>query len=338
MSRAYAYRRRLRLGPRDPGTPHPEDPGKHRLSSPPGRRRILAGESGAAQTGYEEILRIAPRNADALAGLARLAAARNDDSAAERYFLESLALAPDNAEVAYSLGLLYRWQGAFEKARECLPEARRIDPSNAEYKKALTRMPGRAETKYELRLIYQPETFTDGRADLSKRPGGFYPGACRKTGRRSSSKGNGRAGSASEDDQFGVEAYPRLWQGGSAYLDVNFSPGGAKSVSQGLRPSGDLPGPVRRLRRLGRVPVDGFRGGTDFDLFRLARLVFSDAFYSCARVYFSPESRESRISWLFLTRWYFAGPELFLRGLRTGDPVHGNRRRRRSGFRGRRRR
>ncbi|MHB8054461.1 MAG: hypothetical protein ACYDH3_04350 [Candidatus Aminicenantales bacterium] len=45
-----------------------------------------------------------------------------------------------------------------------------LDPKNDEYKKALTWIPGRTDGRYEVRLMYQPETFTDGRDSFQTGP------------------------------------------------------------------------------------------------------------------------------------------------------------------------
>jgi YaiO family outer membrane protein len=303
MSRAYAYHGDYdwalqTLEPLIKRSPKNTDYLLHRA-----RIEFWRGNAAAAKEGFEEVLKIAPQNPEGLAGLARIAAGKGDYSVAERYYLGSLAQNPNDAETHYALGLLYRWQGDFEKARASFLRARRLDPSNSEYKKAATRVPGRSESKYELRVIYQPETFTDGRTTFQSGQAAFM-WRLPKNGPALIFKGDRTHRFGLWDDQFGLEAYPRLWKGASAYLDVNFSPGGAAlyprasylaEVYQALSGAWDA-SIGYRFMDFESNPVSIYFGSLG---------LYSGPFYSCIRVYFSPESRESKISWLFLTRWYF---------------------------------
>lgn len=261
------------------------------------------GDRAAARAGYEEILALSPENAEALAGLGQLASWNGDMSVAERYYLASLARDGGNPEVHFALGNVYLWQGAFVKARESYLRARELDPRNPEYKKALTRIPGRTDARHEFRLLYQPETFTDGRDPFRSAQAAFL-WRLPKRGPSLVFKGESTRRFGREDTQVGVEVYPRLWKGGSAYLDFSASPGGGSlypkaaglvEIYQALSGSWDISAGFRRMEFEGN-PVSIVIGSIG---------LYAGPFYTNARVYYSPKSRESSISWLLLTRWYF---------------------------------
>ncbi len=257
----------------------------------------------ASKAGYDEVLSLAPGNPEALAGLGRIAARKGDDSVAERYFLGSLARDSKNPEVHYELGNVYLRQGAFAKARASFLIAREIDPKTPDYTEALTRSPGRTAATYEFLLSSQPENFTDGRTSFQSGQAAFV-WHLPKNGPALVLKGDRTHRYGLWDTQFGIECYPRLWKGGSAYLDLNASPGGADlyptwagllEIYQALSGSWDA-SLGYRFMKFPSNPVSIYFGSLG---------VYVGPFYSCARVYYSPKSAESKISWLFLTRWYF---------------------------------
>jgi YaiO family outer membrane protein len=261
------------------------------------------GNVAVAQAGFDEVLKMSPGNPEALSGLGSIAVRKGDMSVAERYYLGSLARDPRNPEVHFALGNVYLWQGAFAKARESYKIARELDPKNSEYKKALTRIPGRTDAGYEFRLLYQPETFTDGRESFQSGQAAFLWHLPRN-GPAFVFKGERTRRFGLYDTQVGLEIYPRLWKGGSAYVDINASPGGAKlypqvgyllEIYQALSGSWDISAGFRRMEFEGN-PVSIFIGSLG---------LYSGAFYTNARIYYSPKSRESKVSWLLLTRWYF---------------------------------
>ena len=266
------------------------------------RIEFWSGNAAAAEAGFNEVLALSPQNAEGWAGLARIAAAKGDFSVAERFYLGSLARDPNDAEVHYALGVLYRRQGAFEKAKASFKQARRLDPKNPDYKRALTRIPGRSDTAYEIRVILQPETFSDGRSPFLSgqaafcwRPPKNGPALVFKWDQ---TKRFGRG-----DSQFGMEAYPRLWKGGSAYLDLNYSSNAVLypklsylvEIYQALSGAFDASLGYRFLKFEPNL-VSVYFGSLG---------VYYGSFYSVLRVYFSPKSNDSKISWLFLTRRYF---------------------------------
>ena len=274
------------------------------------------GNRAAARAGYEEILAHSPDNAEALAGLGQLASWNGDTSVAERYYLASLARDAKNPEVHFALGNVYLWQGAFAKARESYLRARGLDPKNPEYKKALTRIPGRTDARYEFRFLYQPETFTDGRDSFRSGQAAFL-WRLPKKGPSLVFKGEATRRFGLEDTQVGLEVYPRLWKGGSAYLDFSASPSGASlypkyagllEIYQAVSGSWDISAGYRRMKFPGNS-VSIIIGSVGW---------YAGPFYTNARVYFSPKSRESSVSWLLLTRWYFKDRNYFYGGYGQG--------------------
>ncbi|MCX6566672.1 MAG: YaiO family outer membrane beta-barrel protein [Candidatus Aminicenantes bacterium] len=260
------------------------------------------GNAAGAEAGFNEVLALSPQNAEGWAGLARIAAGKGDFSVAERFYLGSLARDPNDAEVHYALGVLYRRQGAFEKARASFKQARRLDPKNPDYKKALTRIPGRSDTAYEIRYILQPETFSDGRSSFLSGQGA-YCWRLPKNGPALVFKWDQTKRFDRGDSQFGMEVYPRLWKGGSAYLDFNYSPSAALypklsylvEIYQALSGTFDASLGYRYIKFEPNL-VSVYIGSLG---------AYYGSYYSCLRVYLSPKSNESKISWLFLTRRYF---------------------------------
>lgn len=268
------------------------------------RIEFWQGNVAASAAVFDEVLKIAPGHPEALGGKGRLAAARNDYPEAERLFRESLAADPRSAEIHYALGLLFRWQGEYEKARDSFLVARDLDPTNPDYKKALTRIPGRSEANHEIRLIYQPETFSDGRTPFQNGQAALF-WRLPKNGPALIFKGDRTRRYGLEDSQFGMEIYPHLWKGASAYVDLNYSPGGASlypessgliELYQALTGSWDVSLGCRYMKFASeKVFVTfGFFGA------------YVGPFYSTLRIYYSPKSTESKVSWIFLSRWYFA--------------------------------
>jgi tetratricopeptide (TPR) repeat protein len=81
------------------------------------------GRFTEAKAKYEEVVRLEPGNAGALAALGRLHLLENRDAEAIEYLERALKLAPQDAESTYQLGVLYDRNGKPEQGRQMLRRA-----------------------------------------------------------------------------------------------------------------------------------------------------------------------------------------------------------------------
>jgi len=91
----------------------------------------LAGEFAEAQAAYEEALSLDPAQAQALAGLGRLALA-DDPAAARSYFDRALALAPDDADAQLGAARALRASGQVDAAHRRLDALLAAHPLEAQ--------------------------------------------------------------------------------------------------------------------------------------------------------------------------------------------------------------
>lgn len=116
----------------------------------------------SARTLYQRVLEIAPKNPEALHGLAEDALRRGQTSLAIAGFRDALASDPDRARTHYRLGYALEKQGEPDEAKQHHTRAIELDPSLGKAYLRLAKLlqkddPARAENLYETGLKLEPE-------------------------------------------------------------------------------------------------------------------------------------------------------------------------------------
>lgn len=111
------------------------------------------GRFAEAQAKFEEVLRLDPANAPALAASGRLALRENRDAEAIRFMEQALRIAPGDAESTYQLGVLYDRVGRTPEGRTMLEKALNLRSSYADPHYQLARIDAR-EKKHAAALAH----------------------------------------------------------------------------------------------------------------------------------------------------------------------------------------
>ena len=272
----------------------------------------------AAEAGYHEVLRLSPDNSEALTGLAEIASWQGDYSGAIALYERVRERNPGDPEVSFRLGRVYLWKGSYAQAEAQFREAHRLSPENREYKRALQKAKPRLAEKFELRYEHQTDGFSDGRGDTRDQNLALQMNISKNTGplvlKYNHTNRYGR-----NDDRYGLEFYPRLWERSYGYLDVAYS---AKAVHypgisyllevyQGVFSGGEVSLGFRRMD-FSKEHVSQFLGSLG--------VTFGN-FYASWRWYYSREKSGDRFAWLTNIRHYFSAENyLFLGGGRGARP------------------
>ncbi|QJD99873.1 PEP-CTERM system TPR-repeat protein PrsT [Massilia forsythiae] len=91
---------------------------------------LVTGKGDDAKTAYEQALAVNPNAGDALLGLARLAASKQDREGAERYVNDAVAKDPKNPEVWMARGALLRATGKADEALAAYDETLKLKPDH----------------------------------------------------------------------------------------------------------------------------------------------------------------------------------------------------------------
>jgi YaiO family outer membrane protein len=176
----------------------------------------------AAETGFNEVLRLNPGNSEALIGLAEIASWQGDYAGALAFYWQVREKEPANADIYFRVGRIHLWDGNYDKARANFEKARSLDPQNKEVQRALKMATPRVRDQYELRTECQAESFSDSREDYIDQRLAFQFKL--STLGPLILKANTTARYDSRDYQYGFELYPRLWSRAYAYIDALYSP------------------------------------------------------------------------------------------------------------------
>jgi YaiO family outer membrane protein len=187
-------------------------------------RKDLAG----AERIFGRALEVQPRSADALAGLADLASWRGEYDAALVYARRALDLDANHAGALFRVGSILLWQGDYGRARGYLARAAELEPLNRDFTRALANAVPVYARRTEVWVGGRTEHWNDGRPDgwdlgLSALFSILHDRARLVVNAERLWRGEGR------DDRFSVQAYPQLWKGAYAYLDLAAAPG-AESI------------------------------------------------------------------------------------------------------------
>ena len=99
-----------------------------------GNLRLAQGDSTAARTSYEAVLKIDPKHKAALNNLGVLALNENQPADAASYFQRALLLEPHNAKTHYLLAKALDLAGNRDDARAEAARAVELDPVQPEFK------------------------------------------------------------------------------------------------------------------------------------------------------------------------------------------------------------
>jgi len=181
-------------------------------------------DTAGAERTFLRALEVQPRSADALAGLADLAAWRGEYDAALVYARRALDLDANHAQALFRVGTVLVWQGDYGRARGYLARAAELEPLNKDFTRALAAAVPVYARRTEVWVGGRNEHWSDGRGDYSDLG---FSALFSVFGDRTRFVVNAerlwRAGS--HDDRFSLQAYPQLWRGAYAYLDLAAAPG-----------------------------------------------------------------------------------------------------------------
>jgi len=182
-------------------------------------RKDFEGAEGV----FRSALELQPRSADALAGLADLASWKGDYDASLVYARRALDLDPNHAGALFRTGTVLLWQGNYGRARGYLARAVELEPRNKDFVRALANAAPLFARRAEIWLSGRNEHWSDGRTDYSDLGMSVLFSAFSDRAKLLVKAGRSwRAGG--HDDQVGLEAYPHLWKGAYAYLDLSLAP------------------------------------------------------------------------------------------------------------------
>jgi YaiO family outer membrane protein len=183
-------------------------------------RKDLAG----AERTFQRAVEVQPRSADALAGLADLASWRGEYDAALVYARRALDLDANHAGALFRVGTILVWQGDYGRARGYLARAAELEPLNKDFTRALAAAVPVYARRTEVWVGGRDEHWSDGRGDY--RDLGFSA-LFSVLGDRARLVVNAerlwRGGL--HDDRLSLQAYPQLWKGAYAYVDLAAAPG-----------------------------------------------------------------------------------------------------------------
>jgi YaiO family outer membrane protein len=181
-------------------------------------------DTAGAERTFQRALEVQPRSADALAGLADLAAWRGEYDAALVYARRALDLDANHAQALFRVGTVLLWRGDYGRARGYLARAAELEPLNRDFTRALAAAVPVYARRTEVWVGGRDEHWSDGRSDY--RDLGFSA-LFSVLGDRARLVVNAdriwRAGG--HDDRLSLQAYPQLWKGAYAYLDLAAAPG-----------------------------------------------------------------------------------------------------------------
>lgn len=258
---------------------------------------------GAERT-FRRALEVQPRSADALAGLADLASWRGESDAALVYARQALDLDPNHAGALFRVGSVLLWQGDYGRARGYLARAAELEPQNKDFARALAAAVPVYARRTEVWLSGRNEHWSDGRSDYTDLGISALFSVLRDRARMVVNVEKLWRGDVS-DERLSLQAYPQLWKGAYAYLDLAAAPG-ADAVPGS---SGHLEIYQSFLKRYevslgaGRIKAAGTEGVTVLDASAAAYL---GPWYPNLRVQWSDAGTGAEFSWMAGVRRFLA--------------------------------
>lgn len=275
---------------------------------------IWKGQVSAARQILEATLEKNPMDIEALLELGRVEELSGQLHQAEELYLQVIGQNPSSESEAaawFRLSKIYQQSGNWEKAEQCLEKAVKLDPNNKDYlnelnsfKKISSKESATGGKRAEIWVQYrsdnysdQPNSFSSERVLFLYRPSSVLT-LIPKLGH---SRYFNRT-----DYLFGLEAYPRLWKGAYAYLDLNYS-----------TPANSLPR-TSWLLEIYQHLYDGLEGSlgywrmhfrtTNVSVYLGSLGYYFKDYYFSLRGYYTPEETGKNFSWVVQGRKYF-GPE-----------------------------
>jgi YaiO family outer membrane protein len=183
-------------------------------------REDLAG----AEAAFRRALEVQPRSADALTGLSDLASWRGEYDAALVYARRALDLDANHAGALFRVGSVLLWEGDYGRARGYLARAAAFEPLNKDFTRALANAVPVYARRTEIWLGGRTEHWDDGRPDgwdlgISALFAVLRDRARLVVNAERLWRGDGH------DDRVSIQAYPQLWKGAYAFLDLAAAPG-----------------------------------------------------------------------------------------------------------------
>jgi YaiO family outer membrane protein len=268
------------------------------------RSRVYAwkGEYAAAKEGFSGVLELDPHNREAMIGKAEIASWEKKFREARETYQHILEVYPGDPDVHYRIGRVYLWEGDYANARKYIQKAVDLEPENSEYIRALKNAHPEFSHKYELRLQYQHESFSDDRGNYLDHHFIFSMNVSPDIG-SVHLKYNQTRRYGIQDSQFGIELYPHLWPKAYGYVDIGFSPDAihyprssySGEVYQSLFRGAEISLGYRRMNFANEaVPI--YLGSVGY---------YIGSFYPFLRCYYTPEDEGQNFSWLVNVRRYF---------------------------------
>jgi YaiO family outer membrane protein len=192
------------------------------------------GDTAGAERTFLRALELQPRSADALTGLADLAARRGEGDAALGYARRALEIDADHAGALFRTGSVLVGRGDYGRGRGYLARAAGLEPLNKDFARALAAAVPVYARRAEIWLGGRNESWNDGRPD--SRDVGVSALFSVLGDRARLVVGVERLWRAgTHDDRLSLQAYPQLWRGAYASLDLAAAPGADAVPSSSAR-------------------------------------------------------------------------------------------------------
>jgi len=269
-----------------------------------------------AEKGFNHVLSLDPKNEEALIGLADTAHWQGKLKEAKKIYLKLLEETKEKGEIYYKLGLLYNNMGNYAKAKKYLTEATRICPDQIEYKEVLEKIHPKFKDNFELRYHYHIQAFNDNRKDYIDNQFNLYMNIpALQTSLLLWLDQTRRFDT--QDHQYKMEFYPKLWQKSYGHFYFTFSPKSIHypsssylgEIYQSFLASAEISLGYRKMD-FKENPVSIYNGSLGY---------YWNQYYSWLRVYYIPEEKENSLSWTANIRRYFSNDNYISLGFGIGS-------------------
>jgi YaiO family outer membrane protein len=280
------------------------------------RLKFWMKDNRGAEEGYGRVLRLRPADAEALMGMADVAAFEGRWDDVLSIYQKIIQLHPEAAEAYFRLGRFFQRRGDHRKARENFQIAASLDPANADFRNVLSVASARLPKRFELRYQTMIESFNDGRRDYLSQQLVFQFQLPRNIGPLLL-KYNHTQRFQEGDSQYGLEFYPKLWFKSYGYLDFGYSSQAVHyprtsylfELYQGFMTSAELSFGYRRMN----FPAESL------SLFMGSFAYYFGNYYAVLRWYYKPGEETRALSWFAQLRRYFADQNFIYLGYGRGS-------------------